>query len=106
DSLRDANPRLVYASISGYGQTGPSAGLPAHAPVIHATSGYDLAHLAYQRGRTQPDNCGIYIADIITGTYAFGAIATALYQRASTGRGQHVDVSMLESMLTLLQTEM
>ncbi|MGE0853398.1 MAG: CaiB/BaiF CoA transferase family protein [Hyphomicrobiaceae bacterium] len=106
DSLRDANPRLVYASISGYGQTGPSAGLPAYAPVIHATSGYDLAHLAYQRGRTQPDNCGIYVADIITGTYAFGAIATALYQRASTGRGQHVDVSMLESMLTLLQTEM
>jgi crotonobetainyl-CoA:carnitine CoA-transferase CaiB-like acyl-CoA transferase len=106
DSLRGANPRLVYASISGYGQTGPSAELPAYAPVIHATSGYDLAHLTYQRGRTQPDNCGIYIADIITGSYAFGAIATALYQRASTGRGQHVDVSMLESMLTLLQTEM
>jgi crotonobetainyl-CoA:carnitine CoA-transferase CaiB-like acyl-CoA transferase len=104
--LGDVNPRLIYGSISGYGQTGPSAELPAYAPVIHATSGYDLAHLYYQRGRSQPDNCGIYTADIITGTYAFGAIATALHQRSSTGKGQHIDVSMLESMLTLLQTEL
>ncbi len=99
-------PRLVYCSISGYGQSGPSADLPAYAPVIHATSGYDLAHLAYQRGRTQPDNCGIYIADVLTGTYAFGAIATALSHRHATGRGQHIDVSMLESMLSLTLGEM
>ena len=44
-------PDLVYCAISGYGQTGPSAGLPAYAPVIHAASGYDLAHLAYQERR-------------------------------------------------------
>ena len=99
-------PRLVYCSISGYGQTGPSADLPAYAPVIHATSGYDLAHLVYQRGRTQPDNCGIYVADIVSGTYAFGAIATALHQRHASGRGQHIDASMLESMLTLMQSEL
>jgi crotonobetainyl-CoA:carnitine CoA-transferase CaiB-like acyl-CoA transferase len=105
-SLAQERPRLVYCSISGYGQSGPSADLPAYAPVIHATSGYDLAHLAYQRGRTQPDNCGIYIADVVTGTYAFGAIATALNQRQATGRGQHIDVSMLESMLSLTLAEM
>ena len=100
------NPRLIYCAISGYGQTGPSAGLPAYAPVIHAASGYDLAHLNYQEGRTRPDNCGIYIADVLTGTYAFGAIATALYQRHATGLGQLLDVSMLESMLTLTLGEM
>lgn len=100
------NERLVYCSISGFGQTGPSADLPAYAPVIHATSGYDLAHLSYQPGRTQPDNCGIYIADVLTGTYAFGAIGAALHQRAQTGKGQHLDVSMLESMLSLTLTEM
>jgi crotonobetainyl-CoA:carnitine CoA-transferase CaiB-like acyl-CoA transferase len=104
--LAPSNPRLVYCSISGYGQTGPSSDLPAYAPVIHATSGYDLAHLAYQRGRPQPDNCGIYVADVITGTYAFGAIATALHQRQATGQGQHIDVSMFESMLSLTLTEL
>ena len=51
--LRAAKPGLVYCAISGYGQTGPSAELPAYAPVIHAASGYEMAHLAYQPGRSQ-----------------------------------------------------
>ncbi|WP_339038248.1 CoA transferase [Bradyrhizobium symbiodeficiens] len=106
DSMRQLNPRLIYCSISGYGQTGPSAELPAYAPVIHAASGYDMAHLAYQPGRSRPDYCGIYHADVLTGTYGFGAIASALYQRSVTGLGQHIDVSMLESMLSLTLTEL
>ncbi|MBR0824450.1 CoA transferase [Bradyrhizobium manausense] len=106
DSLRPLNPRLIYCSISGYGQTGPSAELPAYAPVIHAASGYDMAHLAHQPGRNRPDYCGIYHADVVTGTYGFGAIASALYQRSVTGLGQHIDVSMLESMLTLTVVEL
>jgi CoA:oxalate CoA-transferase len=104
-SLQPLNPKLVYCSISGYGQTGPSAELPAYAPVIHAASGYDRAHLAYQPGRNRPDYCGIYHADILTGVYAFGAISTALYQRQLSGKGQHIDVSMLESMLSLTPNE-
>jgi CoA:oxalate CoA-transferase len=104
-SLQKLNPRLIYCSISGYGQTGPSAELPPYAPVIHAASGYDMAHLAYQPGRTRPDYCGIYHADILTGVYAFGAIMAALHQRHSTTRGQHIDVSMLESMLSLTLNE-
>src|SRR5689334_14397614 len=105
-SLRELNPKLIYCSISGYGQTGPSAELPAYAPVIHAASGYEMAHLAYQPGRSRPDYCGIYHADVLTGVYAFGAVSAALYQRASTGKGQHIDVSMLESMLSLTLNEM
>jgi crotonobetainyl-CoA:carnitine CoA-transferase CaiB-like acyl-CoA transferase len=104
-SLQKLNPRLIYCSISGYGQTGPSAELPAYAPVIHAASGYDMAHLSYQPGRTRPDYCGIYHADVLTGVYAFGAISAALYQRHGSGSGQHIDVSMLESMLTLTLNE-
>src|SRR5215468_3974761 len=106
EALRPLNPKLIYCSISGYGQTGPSAELPAYAPVIHAASGYDMAHLAYQPGRSRPDFCGIYHADVLTGVYAFGAISAALYQRTLTGRGQHIDVSMLESMLSLTLNEM
>jgi crotonobetainyl-CoA:carnitine CoA-transferase CaiB-like acyl-CoA transferase len=95
-ALQAVQPGLVYCAISGYGQTGPSAELPAYAPVIHAASGYDR----------RPDYCGIYIADVMTGTYAFGAIMTALYQRQLTGEGQLIDVSMLESMLSLTLSEM
>jgi len=104
-SLKAIKRDLVFCAISGYGQTGPSAGLPAYAPVIHAASGYDLAHLAYQGGDRRPDYCGIYIADVVTGTYAFGAIMTALFQRERTGEGQSIDCSMLESMLSLTLTE-
>jgi CoA:oxalate CoA-transferase len=104
-SVQALNPRLIYCSISGYGQTGPSAELPAYAPVIHAASGYDMAHLSYQPGRTRPDYCGIYHADVVTGAYAFGAISAALYQRQGSRKGQHIDVSMLESMLSLTLNE-
>src|SRR6059058_2670428 len=105
-SLRELNPKLIYCSISGYGQTGPSAELPAYAPVIHAASGYDMAQLAYQPGRSRPDCCGIYLADVVTGIYAFGAISAALYQRHGSQKGQYIDVSMLESMLSLTLNEL
>jgi crotonobetainyl-CoA:carnitine CoA-transferase CaiB-like acyl-CoA transferase len=105
DALAPIKPELIYCAISGYGQTGPSSQLPAYAPVIHASSGYDLAHMAYQGEMRRPDYCGIYIADVLTGTYAFGAIMTALYQRQLTGQGQMIDVSMLESMLSLTLSE-
>src|SRR3977135_184253 len=104
-SPRGLNPKLIYCSISGYGQPGPSAELPAYAPVIHAASGYEMAHLSYQPGRSRPDYCGIYHADVLTGVYAFGAISAALYQRHGSKRGQHIDVSMLESMLSLTLNE-
>src|SRR3982074_775392 len=105
-SLRELNPKLIYCSISGYGQTGPSAELKAYAPGIHAASGYHVAHMPYQPGRTRPDYCGIYHADVLTGVYAFGAVSAALYQRHGTQKGQHIDVSMLESMLSLTLNEL
>ncbi len=104
-TLQALNPRLIYCSISGYGQTGPAADQPAYAPTIHAASGFDRANMAYQAGRTRPDYCGVFVADIIGGTYAFGAIGAALHQRAATGRGQHIDLSMLECMLSLTLIE-
>jgi len=105
ETLKAVKPDLVFCAISGYGQTGPSAGLPAYAPVIHASSGFDLAHIAYQLEPRRPDFCGIYIADVLTGTYAFGAIVAALYDRTATGKGRMIDVSMLESMLSLTLSE-
>jgi len=103
--LQPIKPDLIYCAISGFGQTGPSSDLPAYAPAIHASSGYELAHISYQPGRERPDNCGIYMADVMTGTQAFGAIMTAIVHRQITGEGQMVDVSMLETMLGLTLTE-
>lgn len=103
--LARINPRLVYCAISGYGQTGPAAGRPAYAPVIHASTGYDMAHLFYQQGRERPDNCGIFVADYASGSYAMGAILAALYQRNATGKGQMVDVSMFETLVGMMLGE-
>ena len=105
EAVKAVKPDIVYCAISGYGQTGPSAGLPAYAPVIHAASGFDRAHIAYQPEPRRPDYCGIYIADVLTGTYAFGATMAALFERQATGRGKLIDVSMLESMLSLTLSE-
>lgn len=103
--LSAINPKLVYCAISGYGQTGPGAGRPAYAPVIHAATGYDMAHLFYQQGRERPDNCGIFVADYASGAYAMGAILAALHQRHTTGKGQMVDVSMFETLVGMLLGE-
>src|SRR5215467_13026037 len=72
--LAKINPRIIYGAISGYGQSGPAAGRPAYAPVIHASTGYDRAHLYYQQGRERLDNCGIFVADYASGAYALGGI--------------------------------
>lgn len=106
ETLSATRKSLIYCSISGYGQSGPSSKLAAYAPVIHAASGFDAAHLSYQPDRARPDYCGIYIADVLAGTYAYGAIATAISQRQTTGNGQHIDVSMLEAMLSLTLVEL
>jgi CoA:oxalate CoA-transferase len=103
--LAKINPRLIYGTISGYGQTGPGAGRPAYAPVIHASTGFDRAHLFYQQGRERPDNCGIFVADYASGAYALGGILAALHQRDVTGKGQMVDVSMFETLVGMLLGE-
>jgi crotonobetainyl-CoA:carnitine CoA-transferase CaiB-like acyl-CoA transferase len=103
--LAKINPRLIYGAISGYGQTGPGAGRPAYAPVIHASTGFDRAHLFYQQGRERPDNCGIFVADYASGAYALGGILAALHQRDVTGKGQMVDVSMFETLVGMLLGE-
>lgn len=103
--LARINPTLIYCAISGYGQTGPGAGRPAYAPVIHAATGYDMAHLFYQQGRERPDNCGIFVADYASGAYALGGILAALHQRHTTGKGQMVDVSMFETLVGMLLGE-
>lgn len=104
-ALSAINPRIIYCSISGYGQEGPKAHHPAYAPVIHAASGFDMVNLKYQDHMDRPATSGIFVADVLGGTHAFGAIQAALYQREKTGRGQYIDLSMLEAMVGMLVFE-
>lgn len=105
ETLAAINPRLIYCSISGYGQQGPKAHFPAYAPVIHAASGFDMVNLHYQDDASRPATSGIFVADVLGGTHAFGAIQTALFQRERTGKGQYIDLSMLEAMVGMLVFE-
>jgi CoA:oxalate CoA-transferase len=94
------NPRLVYASISGFGQTGPWRERPAYDTVVQAAAGM-LAITGEPDG--PPTKPGTSIADLSAGLYAFGAILAALHGRARTGRGAHVDIAMFDATLTLLE---
>jgi len=103
--LAEQNPRLVYCSISGFGHGNADSGKAAYAPIVHATSGFDLAFMNHQPAAERPPNTAIFIADVLAGAYAFGAIQTALLERARTGQGQKVDVALLDSILSLLMYE-
>jgi crotonobetainyl-CoA:carnitine CoA-transferase CaiB-like acyl-CoA transferase len=103
DSLKVDRPDLIYCSISGFGQSGPYVNRAAYAPIVHATSGFDKVHTNAQRGEEErPPNWDIMVADILTGAYAFGAIQTALLGRERSGCGEHIDISMMESMMSLI----
>lgn len=101
DSLKLLNPRLVYCSVTGFGQTGPYAPRPGFDGVFQSTSG--LMSLSGHRDGTPGAGSmriGVPITDMIGGAFAYGAVLTALHHRNRTGEGQHVDMSMLDCAIT------
>ena len=106
EDMAKVSPGLVYCSISGYGQQGPGADRPAYAPMVHAISGFDVAQIGYRGEGDRPAPTGTYIADVLAGMSAFGGIQAALYQRKCTGRGQYIDVALLDGMYNLLVPEL
>jgi CoA:oxalate CoA-transferase len=103
-SLSAANPRLVYCSISGYGQDGAYASLPAYAPIVQAASGFDVTAMSHQRA-DRPPNSAIFVADYLTGVHAFGASCAALVRRERGGKGEYIDCALMDSMLGMLAYE-
>jgi crotonobetainyl-CoA:carnitine CoA-transferase CaiB-like acyl-CoA transferase len=93
------NPRLIYAAVSGFGREGPDAKTPAYDGKIQAISGIMSVTGYAENG---PTRAGFAVADAAAGMTAAFAVASALFQRHATGRGQLVDVSMLDSSLTFL----
>ncbi len=98
-AMRETDPRLVTCSISAYGQTGPWAGRPGYDVMIQAMSGL-MSVTGEPDGR--PMRVGVAIVDLATGISAATAILAALRAREVTGEGQHVDLSLLESSLSIL----
>jgi len=100
------NPALVYCSISGFGQDGPLAGEAAYAPVVHAMTGFDTAVLAAEGEGAPPRAASVMIADVVAASYAFGAVQSALLRRERFGVGGFVDVTLIESMLSLVAIQL
>jgi len=94
EELQRLNPRLVYCAITGFGQSGPARDRPAYDTVAQAASGY----LRLLTPPESPRVIGPAIADAVTGHYAALGILAALLERAKTGRGRRLDISMLEAM--------
>ncbi len=98
-SLSQTHPRLVYASISGFGHSGPRAKEPGYDAVLQGEGGLmSITGLP----DAPPLRVGVAIADIVSGMFAAQGISAALYARERTGRGQHVDIAMLDSVAALL----
>ena len=106
EALRQINPRLVYCSISGYGQSGPKAARAAYAMIVQAESGFDTSLMHYAGDRDRPAASAIFIADALGAIFGFSAIQTALVQRGRTGQGQQIDVALLDCMSNLLIYEL
>ncbi|MGH8290276.1 MAG: CaiB/BaiF CoA transferase family protein [Steroidobacteraceae bacterium] len=102
DSLARINPRLIYCSVTGFGQTGPYARRSGYDFMIQGMSGImDLTGEA----DGPPEKIGVAFADVFTGTYGAIAVLAALAHRTRTGSGQHIDMSLLDCMVGVLANQ-
>lgn len=106
EALSKENPRLVYCSITGFGQTGPRAHQPAYDFMIQAMSGLmSITGESDDRPGGGPMKIGVPMVDLITGLYASNAILASLARREVTGQGDHIDMAMLDVGVTLLANQ-
>ncbi len=100
--LSALNPRLIYCSITGFGQTGPYAHRAGYDYIIQGMAGL-MSITGAPDG--QPMRVGVAITDILTGVYAAVAILAALHQRAASGRGQHIDMALMDVAVGILANQ-
>jgi len=101
-TLRQQNPKLIYCSITGYGSTGPESELKAYDLMVQASSG--LMSITGEPNGV-PYKSGSPISDCIAGTFALSGVLGALFQRTRTGKGQFIDVSMSDCLVSLVYDE-
>ena len=104
--LAPVNPRLIYCSISAFGQTGPAAAAPGYDAMIQGRGGLmSLTGLPDGEPGGGPQKTGIAVADLMAGMYALSAILGALYERERSGAGQYIDVALLDSQVAWLANQ-
>ncbi|TNE34820.1 MAG: CoA transferase [Alphaproteobacteria bacterium] len=99
DAVTARKADIIYASLTGYGQTGPLSGRPAYDHVVQSFSGMMTANKTLSGA---PHRVGFAIVDYVTGLFGAFSIASALFQRTHTGHGQRIDVAMLDAALTIM----
>lgn len=102
DSLHALNPRLIYCSVTGFGQTGPLAHRPGYDFLLQGMSG--LMSVTGEPDRS-PQKVGVAVTDVVTGLYGTIGILAAVEQRHTTGKGQHIDMSLLDCATALLANQ-
>lgn len=103
ETLKEVNPRLIYAATSGFGHTGPDSAKPAYDILVQARGG--LMSLTGQPD-ADPTIVGVSIGDILAGVFTATGVTTALYQREQTGSGQKIDVAMLDCQIAIMENAM
>lgn len=97
ESIKAINPKIIYASITGYGQTGPKASRPGYDYIFQGLGGLmSYTGQADEEGSSGPLRVGVAVVDIVTGMYATSAVLAALYQRQCTGVGAYLDLALLD----------
>lgn len=102
EDLQGSNPGLILASVSGFGQSGTFASRPAFGATAHAEAGLLWLQQMARGNDSEPFAPGIQVADIVTALCTLSGVLAALHQRTATGRGQHVDISLMDSQLFML----
>jgi formyl-CoA transferase len=106
NSLRAANPRLIYASITGFGQDGPYAGRAGYDYIIQGMGGLmSITGLPDGEHGGGPMRVGVAVVDLFTGLYTTVAILSALYRREKTGEGAHIDMALFDTQLAMLANQ-
>ncbi|GAB1455666.1 CaiB/BaiF CoA-transferase family protein [Spirochaetota bacterium] len=100
ETLKKANPKLIYAAVSGFGHSGPDSERPAYDILVQAMGGV-MSITGWPD--TPPTRVGLSMGDITAAVYCAVGVNAALYQRATTGLGQKIDVSMLDCQLSILE---
>ncbi len=102
ESLRKINPRLIYCSVTGFGQTGPYAPRAGYDYLVQGMGG--LMDLNGEPDG-EPQKAGVAVADIFTGLYGVTGILAALHRRGETGQGAHIDMALLDTQVSVLANQ-